>query len=594
MKRTLFLVICAATLAASCQKEQSGLIETDKTPVTTLTFKASLPETKVAVNTTSGKVTWVSGDSFAFFNTDGIKFEATLSAGEGTSEGTFTCTSFTGTLDSSAPAVYPFAYAGAAGKVVIPHYMAWAEGVPAIMASDVSLSGENVIVDFTHLMSILEITLQDVPAYARAVKFSSAEGQKLSGTYTVNATKDGVTLDSGLSEQVIYFPYKTAYGADATIKICAPIPAYTYTDLYVSVLDGDEDALEGTTKKVKSSSSDLAVADYRYMPTLNVRSLVGTSRDKYVKVEGVKWAKGNLRYWGAAGNTSGWQDGWNVYDEQWKTQYAIANPAYNKGANATAKTFNLTDASYVVAESPDHWDYFAWGQLGAESRYNVNILKSTSPNMEMGGVLRYDTVGPDVNKYLEWTSMTSVAGLSSSEIFSADAKVTISENTYSLYGDVAYWASKGQYRTPNKAEVTTLTTAAETHQQAGYYVTASEGRVYGNLYRTCASWESASDNTTAVALTDADLESGVFIPKVGVAYTGADTYDGVKVQQYNNWSVYRSSTYSETVGYPHATFAFACGGANSVTLYNYSQTLGGAKIGRTNYGEPIRPVYIGE
>lgn len=591
MKRTLFLVICAATLAAACQKEHSGLFETDKTPATTLTFKASLPETKVAVNTTSGKVTWVSGDSFAFFNTDGTKFQATLSGGEGESEGTFTCTSFTGTLDSSAPAVYPYEYAGDPGKVVIPHYKAWAEGVPAVMASNVSLSGENVVVDFTHLMSILEITLQDVPAYARAVKFSSESGQKLSGTYSINATKDGVTLDSGLSEQVIYFPYKTAYGADATIKICAPIPAYTYTDLYVSVLDGDEEALEGTTKKVKSSSSDLAVADYRYMPTLNVRSLVGASRDKYVKVEGVKWAKGNLRYWGSAGNTSGWQEGWNVYDEQWKTQYALANLTYAKTGQDTK--FKLTDSDYLSGEEPDHWDYFVFGPLGARSRYTTSMLKSTSPSFNIAGVLRYDTVGEDTNHYVEWTTMTSVSGLSNSEIFASDGKY----GEYYLYGDVAYWSSKGQYRMPTQGEISLLLTAtASTNQRAGYYTNASSGRVYGNLYTTCNTnfGDSSSDNKTAIELTDADLEAGVFLPKMGFGYTGACAYDGAQIHYYNQWSAYRSGTYSATTGYPHGTYVLYCGGGNDMLLIQGNATFDSKNLPATRLGVAIRPVYIGE
>lgn len=590
MKKTSISIMLTALACVACQKADE-VFSVEEAPVTegrTITFQAKIIDTKVAVSNT-GVVTWTDGDSFAIYNTDGTKFQATISGGQGTANGTFTCSTFTGTLDKTKPAVYPYEYAGAAGKVVIPHYVAMSNKIPAVMASTPAISGEAVTVDFHHIMPVMQFTLKDVPAYARGLKISSAAGEKVSGIYSVNAELNGTTTDSGETEQIIYFPYKTAYGADATVTIYAAIPAYTYTDLMVTVVDGDADAIF-TAKKVKSTTSDLKVSDYKDMPTLDVRSLVGDARDKYVKVQGVKWAKGNLRYWGANGNTSGWQDGWNVYDAQWKTQYTIAKP----NATGTSLGFNLTDSDYEVASTPDHWDYFVWGHLGANSRYNVNILKSGSPNLEMSGVLRYDTVGPDANKYLEWTTMTSVAGLSSSEIFSASATVTVSEVTRSLFGDIAYWASKGQYRTPNKTEVTLLTTSAGTHQTAGYYTNASGGKVYGNLYTTCASWESPSDNTTAVALTDADLESGVFIPKIGVAYTGADTYDGAKVQQYNNWSVYRSGTYSATAGYPHATFVFACGGGNSVALYSYSETLGGAKIGRTNYGEPIRPVYIGE
>ena len=594
MKKTVITIMGALVALAACQRQETdtnAVIE-EQTQYKTLTFNASIVEedTKVAVATT-GVVTWTTGDSFAIYNTEGTKFEATIQSGMGTADGVFTCTTFSGTLDASAPAVYPYAYAGAKGKVVVPQFIARDDKIPAVMASEVSMTGETVNVDFHHIMAVLDFTLKDVPAYARALKlFTEDSGVKLSGTFSVNGELNGVTADSGNDNQVVYFPYKTAYGAEATTKVYFAVPAGSYTTLKFAVLDGDEDAIENTTKNLNSTTRALAVNSYRAMPAFNVRSAVGSARDKFVKVEGVKWAKGNLRYWGAAGNTDGWQDGWNVYDAQWKTQYTIANPS----ATGTSLGFNLTNTEYCVASIPDHWDYFVWGQLGAKSRYDVNIIKSTSPSLEMGGVIRYDTVGPDKDKYLEWTSMTSVAGLSNSQIFSSDASVTISETNYSLYGDIAYWASKGQFRAPTKVEITTLTTSAGTHQKAGYYTNASGGRVYGNLYTTCASWESATDNTTASALTDADLESGVFIPKIGVAYTGADTYDGVKVQQYNNWSVYRSSTYSSTAGYPHSTVSLACGAGNSMALYQYSATLGGAKVGRTNYGVPIRPVYIGD
>ncbi|MBO4341107.1 MAG: hypothetical protein J5835_06735 [Bacteroidales bacterium] len=598
MKKTVITIIGALMALMACQRQENdtNVFTEEQTECKTLTFNASIikEETKVAVATT-GVVTWTTGDSFAIYNTDGTKFEATIQSGIGSADGVFTCTTFTGTLDTSAPAVYPYAYAGAKGKVVVPQYIARDDKIPAVMASEVSMTGETVNVDFHHIMAVLDFTLQDVPAYARALKlFTEDTGVKLSGTFSVNGELNGVTADSGNDNQVVYFPYKTAYGAEATTKVYFAVPAGSYTTLKFAVLDGDEDAVENTTKNLNSTTRALAANSYRAMPDFNVRTAVGSARDKFVKVQGVKWAKGNLRYWGAAGNTSGWQDGWNVYDAQWKTQYALAHLDNTK----TGIGFYLNDSDYLVLSNPDHWDYFVWGQLGTRSRYDDgSIVRCTSPNTEMGGVIRYDTVGKveeDGKYFLEWTTMSSVAGLSSSDVFSTTATVTISETVYNLYGDIAYWASKGQFRTPTKTEINTLTTSAGTSQQAGYYITSGSGRVYGNLYRTCASWESPSDNTTAIELTDADLESGVFIPKIGVGYTGADTYDGLTIMQYNNWSVYRSSTHSATAGYPYTNVSLACGGANSMALYEYSGNLGGAKVGRTNYGEPIRAVFIGD
>ena len=96
-----------ALACVACQKADE-VFSVEEAPVTegrTITFQAKIIDTKVAVSNT-GVVTWTDGDSFAIYNTDGTKFQATISGGQGTANGTFTCSTFTGTLDKTKPAVY--------------------------------------------------------------------------------------------------------------------------------------------------------------------------------------------------------------------------------------------------------------------------------------------------------------------------------------------------------------------------------------------------------------------------------------------------------------------------------------------------------
>ena len=520
MRAHFKFLILFVFVALSCQKNSD---ETEQGTIKqTIVFQANILETKSAVDA-YGKMTWTVGDSFAFYNKEGTKFKATISGGQNTANGTFTCSEFEGELDSGAPAVYPYAYAGSAGKVVIPEAAPWAEGtVPAIMASNVSLDGTTVNVSFHHLMSVVQLTLQDVPAYACAVKLSSAGGQKLSGTYSVNAELNGVSLDEGSISQIIYFPYKTAYGAEETAVICLPVPAYNYTDLTFCVLDGDETAIENTTKTIKAASSDLAVGDYLTMPTLNIRSMVGSARDGFVKVEGTKWAKGNLRAW-KDHTTTGWQNGWGVYEDQWRhqgTYYSI-----EKGWNTDyARTYSLDQSNYKAEGVFIHWDYFGWGTIGPNSRVDDPYLTPPSGSFDINGKVYSGKTGS-----IPTTPLTG------------DDRFVYSDfNEQSdLCGDVAFWASKGLYRLPSYSEMEKLAPnkglVSRANSYAGYYSTTVDGggalKVHGVLFTSSPSWDTVHDaSSDNISFTPADLESGLFLPTIGQRSKGASSYSSFQLK----------------------------------------------------------------
>ena len=288
MKKLMYLA-CIAVAAIACNKEMIPSENQLDENIRTVTLTACLPDTKVSV-ASNGKVTWSSEDEIAVYNTDGEKFNFTVKDGAGTSNATFECSTFSGTLSDIA--VYPAEWAGdSAGKIVIPEYIERSDNIPAVMASTIDGGDGNEIAPlyFNSLMFIMEFTLKDLPAYACAFKLWSQNGAQLNGSYTINSSRDALeSVPEGNTGQIIYFPYKTAYGSDATVKVYAAIPAYEYTDLRIRVLDGDESVIEGTSKLIPASNFKGQSADaYITMPELNIRSMVGSARDNFVKVEDV-------------------------------------------------------------------------------------------------------------------------------------------------------------------------------------------------------------------------------------------------------------------------------------------------------------------
>lgn len=590
MKKLVVSLCCVAMAAVACSEKPEITLD----PVSgtrTVTLTASLPQTKVDVNTTTGKVTWSDGDAIAVWNTEGNKFEFVIESGAGTDNATFKCTTFDGTLGTKA--VYPYSWAGVAeGTVTIPEYIPWVDGyVPAVMASAVSeiTAGEIAPLYFHNLMAIMEFTLQDVPAYACALKLWSRDGADLHGTWTVSADCTSLTgiTTGGNTQQVIYFPYKTAYGADATLKICAAVPAYAYTDFKIRVLDGDESVIENTGKAVASSVTSRMGGNpdaYVVMPAFNVRSLVGNARDNYVKVEGVKWAKGNLRAWKSGNSGTGWQSGWNIYDHQWESQFSLTRTDMT-GSSLTGLTL---DTSIFKEESIySHWDYFSWGTIARASRVHNTVLTSTTAEFEISGKV-FSGASGDISTFSELTGDDRFVdgGFASNP---------------SICGDLAFWASKGQYRMPTKLEIAKLYAknyvgagSNYAHMQAGYYMDENNNKLMGILFTSCPSWETTTYNKTAIALTEADMESGVFLPKIGERTTNANpnTYDAKTINYFNGWGVYWSGTYGGlNSGFEDCARHINFTGANEMT-YGYTSKLSNTITGQTKLGNAIRPVLV--
>ena len=94
-----------------------------------------------------------------------------------------------------------------------------------------------------------------------------------------------------------------------------------------------------------------------------------------------------------------------------------------------------------------------------------------------------------------------------------------------MFGDIAFWASKGQYRMPTREEIKTLWVSCDgcAAGQHGYVMDGSHP-VNGILFTSTASWMESGLNSTSREFTAADLESGLFLPFCGRGFTNTANY----------------------------------------------------------------------
>lgn len=569
MKKIITSAIIAAfaLLFSSCEK---GTIEaeTEVTRGRVVEISASMPETKVSVATT-GKVTWSEGDQIAAFNTAGTKFEFDLVDGAGTTSGLFRCNSFEGDLGQTA--VYPASYAGSTpGEIIYPSvkYYDVAEQVPVVMAAVLDGGSSS---SFVQLGGVIELNMYDIPAYARAMVVKSGSNA-ISGTYTydVSAPEPIAARTGSPSSLEIRLPLKVGYQVNT--KFYVPLPTGNFDDLIIQFLDGDEDVIEGTESiKIPSRYGNVHANDYISMAQLNIRSKV--TRAGYIKVEGIKWATGNLRVYQNGTDGAGFQTGWNIWDKQWKTEY---------GEWKSTEAIDGTDYTYSMDSKV--YDHFNWGGLSRAARvHNAGYIKSAPDKLDIAGkIYSVDEGVADAYAAAEVTGDDRFTDVG-----------TFQSTNPTIHGDLAFWASKGQMRLPHSSELKVLragTEATNANLQAGYYVTERGGntqQIYGVLITSSTSWETSTSNATAIELTDADMEAGLFLPKAGRRPNNSAT----SVKHFNGQGAYWSSTFgSNAEGFTDCVTVLGFNASNGI-VYGYTEKWKESfGIGDTQCGNMIRPV----
>jgi hypothetical protein len=265
----------------------------------------------------------------------------------------------------------------------------------------------------------------------------------------------------------------------------------------------------------------------------------------YVEVAVIKWATSNLEYEVNGITSKGFATGW------------------------------------CIAPSQEHHFYIG----GAEKREDISSYDRVA-HFNFGGIgngaLHID---PASAVHLDGSIPFDFSGKMYTD---QDCTAATTDFAAAKYGDVAYWASNGQYRMPSKADMETLYNNA-------CRTLASYNGVAGTYFYNPAEGETAGVVDGTKGLTDADLEVGLFLPNAGRGYDNKD----YTLYNINALGMYRTSTVQENSktgvqGYGVVSRPNKL----TETCDFYSPTIRGTDPKTYAYGACgrycIRPIYIAE
>lgn len=529
MKRNIFMMVAVALLAMACAKEQQPASETSGDSDKVILY-ASVEDTKAVVDyenpdeNKQASVAFEVGDKMSvWFQTnaevaeEGTLVEFTYEGNNADGSAMFTANA--GSIPPefvAAKAAYPAASLSAKGKFsLVRNYTYDPDSMPiyvrcesVVKKDDGSLSAHLV-----HNASIIKFTLHDIPAYAAGfvVEMRTYETNE-KGQY-IDQDKNPVDVQNAAVKQIIrintLFPYKTGYTADPTdhsndiTLYSAAAHGSFLTRVYLIDNEKDKDGnyieIEGSEKKFKQSWNDVSKNDFIIMPTIDFKK--AELRKDFVKVCGVKWAKGNLvcdtQNLYDEQEDEGFQDGWGLHDAQWK---------YIKWDVAGDYTYDNTHL----------FDLFTYGGIGRQASYASGRLVPVKSEYDIQAKVFWGYVNTDINKCnpANLTLLEGDARFSSEKATNGNSQYTLNGTTKNIAGDVAFWASKGKYCLPKKAVIQNLAhpTTSKASFQYGKYM-AGDVAIYGYLFTTPQG--DVVRNNEEVTFTDADLESGLFLPLVG-------------------------------------------------------------------------------
>lgn len=170
---------------------------------------------------------------------------------------------------------------------------------------------------------------------------------------------------------------------------------------------------------------DLPIANADYAPyVVAVKEIT-----PYIEIDGVKWGKYNLQYTPNS-KTVGWKDGYHLAKNPWDYFYTESSPM-----NLEPNVIKIPSSNADNAE----FDHFRWGDISKAHSFAYDDKD------------HYDTSVENIEK----------------------------KNSNNEYGDIAYYASKGDWRLPNVAEFESL--MRNTTEYIGYYPSEA-GDVLGVLF----------------------------------------------------------------------------------------------------------------
>lgn len=383
-----------------------------------------------------------------------------------------------------------------------------------------------------------------------AGKYSLKWDSVAAGTHFTNATDNAtdktisVTLPEAQTEDFSFYmglwPTTLAQGSEVTVSVMTEKgKEFIKTVTLPSAMEFAQGDMTGFTVNMSATPEYI---EQTYEP------IEGT-----VNVAGIYWALGNLEYEFDGETSEGFATGWRIAPTQYHHFYI------GKTGNITS----ITDYNKVA--------HFNFGGIEDSMTAAVNSalhLAATTPTFDFSGKM-----------YTDATCTTVTTNY-------AEAK----------FGDIAFWASKGQYRMPTAAEF------AHLHENACYkHATYTDGEniINGAYFYNPGTGELPGLKEGTKEVTSDDLKTGLFLPFAGRTYNNTE----YRLYNVNAQCIYRTSTVDkqsvEGYGFGVLYRSILSNDTFSSGYFTDSGTRSsGSHNGHWNYGATgryaIRPIYIAE
>ena len=470
-------------LAVGCTKAD-GISEfqpaTNKSGNVTLLASIENADSRAQVVAT-GEARWLRNDAIAVVCDDGSVEKFNL---DGT--GDTRRALFTGVVEGKSVgeyALYPAnaTYSNGTLTATLPETTPIAAtGSCSVMAGVINEKNE---VEFKQLTAYVALQLSKVSDKAKTIVISS--DKSLSGEFSINlpgAFETGIMAIDGDNTITI----DLGGSAPSTVNAFFPIPVGDYSYLKATAYSeagislGEVSLSSGNM----SASRGLLLSYNLEMPGASKPAVIpGT-----VNVAGIYWAVGNLEYQKDGATSNGFAEGWCIAPNQ-------------------AHYFDASVGTTRSYENYDKRDVFNLGGIADPFDCEATSAMNAAVGTNISGLMYTDQA---------CTAVTT-------------------DFAAAKYGDIAHWASRGQYRMPSYEDISKLVTLASS-SLATYTL---DGVAIAGVYFVDPEVGSEPVHSTeTMILTDADLQVGLFLPYNGRGYNKSS----IKNDRDNRYDVFNTGS----------------------------------------------------
>ena len=470
-------------LAVGCTKAD-GISEfqpaTNKSGNVTLLASIENADSRTQVVAT-GEARWLRNDAIAVVCDDGSVEKFNL---DGT--GDTRRALFTGVVEGKSVgeyALYPAnaTYSNGTLTATLPETTPIsATGSCSVMAGVINEKNE---VEFKQLTAYVALQLSKVSDKAKTIVISS--DKSLSGEFSINlpgAFETGIMAIDGDNTITI----DLGGSAPSTVNAFFPIPVGDYSYLKATAYSE-----AGISLGEVSLSSGLMNASRGLLLSYNLE-MPGASKPAVipgtVNVAGIYWAVGNLEYQKDGATSNGFAEGWCIAPNQ-------------------AHYFDASVGTTRSYENYDKRDVFNLGGIADPFDCEATSAMNAAVGTNISGLMYTDQA---------CTAVTT-------------------DFAAAKYGDIAHWASRGQYRMPSYEDISKLVTLASS-SLATY--TLDGVAIAGVYFVDPEVGTEPVHSTETKILTDADLQVGLFLPYNGRGYNKSS----IKNDRDNRYDVFNTGS----------------------------------------------------